>query len=72
MTVHHLNELLLICSLVLLFAVAAVRVSSRSGLPTLLIYLGIGVAIGTDGIGVTFNDAELTQILGYAALVVIL
>ncbi|MFD0496231.1 MULTISPECIES: potassium/proton antiporter [Streptomyces violaceusniger group] len=72
MTVHHLNELLLICSLVLLVAVAAVRVSSRSGLPTLLIYLGIGVAIGTDGIGVTFNDAELTQILGYAALVVIL
>ncbi|MEE4595438.1 potassium/proton antiporter [Streptomyces sp. DSM 41524] len=62
----------MICSLVLLVAVAAVRVSSRSGLPTLLIYLGIGVAIGTDGIGVTFNDAELTQILGYAALVVIL
>ncbi|MET8178517.1 potassium/proton antiporter [Streptomyces sp. NPDC005336] len=72
LTVHHLNELLLICSLVLLVAVVAVRVSSRSGLPTLLIYLGIGVAIGTDGIGVTFNDVELTQVIGYAALVVIL
>ncbi|WAP57864.1 potassium/proton antiporter [Streptomyces sp. S465] len=72
LTVHHLNELLLICSLVLLVAVAAVRVSSRSGLPTLLIYLGMGVAIGTDGIGVTFNDAALTQNIGYAALVVIL
>nr|WP_202543926.1 potassium/proton antiporter [Streptomyces sp. SID8382] len=72
MTVHHLNELLLICALVLLVGVAAVRISTRSGLPTLLIYLGIGVAIGTDGIGVTFNDAELTQILGYTALVVIL
>ncbi|MEU8822361.1 potassium/proton antiporter [Streptomyces sp. NPDC048636] len=72
MTVHHLNELLLVCSLVLLIAVAAVRISSRSGLPTLLIYLGIGVAIGQDGIGIKFDDAELTQILGYAALVVIL
>ncbi|MCQ6250974.1 potassium/proton antiporter [Streptomyces malaysiensis] len=72
LTVHHLNELLLICALVLLVGVAAVRISTRSGLPTLLIYLGIGVAIGTDGIGVTFNDAELTQILGYTALVVIL
>ncbi|MDT3400156.1 potassium/proton antiporter [Streptomyces sp. B1866] len=72
MTVHHLNELLLICSLVLLVAVAAVRLSSRSGLPTLLVYLGIGVAIGNDGIGVTFDNAELTQVLGYAALVVIL
>ncbi|MGW0365240.1 potassium/proton antiporter [Streptomyces sp. NPDC002990] len=73
MTVHTLNELLLICSLVLLVAVAAVRISSRSGLPSLLIYLGIGIAIGQDGIGnVVFDNAELTQVIGYAALVVIL
>ncbi|MFJ2772059.1 potassium/proton antiporter [Streptomyces sp. NPDC087300] len=73
LTVHHLNQLLLVCSLVLLVAVAAVRISSRSGLPSLLLYLGIGVAIGQDGIGnVTFNNAELTQVIGYAALVVIL
>ncbi len=51
---------------------AAVRVSSRSGLPSLLVYLGIGVAIGQDGIGVSFNDVGLTQVIGYAALVVIL
>ncbi|MFJ6569781.1 potassium/proton antiporter [Streptomyces sp. NPDC091292] len=73
MTVHHLNQLLLICSLVLLIAVAAVRISSRSGLPSLLVYLGIGVAMGQDGIGnLSFNNAELTQVIGYAALVVIL
>ncbi|MEU0843899.1 potassium/proton antiporter [Streptomyces sp. NPDC005962] len=72
LTVHHLNELLLVCSLVLLVAVAAVRISSRSGLPTLLLYLGMGVALGSDGLGVTFNNAELTQVIGYAALVVIL
>ncbi|MEU3875760.1 MULTISPECIES: potassium/proton antiporter [Streptomyces] len=56
----------------MLVAVAAVRISSRSGLPSLLIYLGIGVAIGQDGIGVSFNDVGLTQVIGYAALVVIL
>ncbi|MEU8352496.1 cation:proton antiporter, partial [Streptomyces sp. NPDC048845] len=67
-----MNELLLVCSLVLLIAVAAVRISSRSGLPSLLIYLGMGVLIGSDGIGIDFNDAELTQVIGYAALVVIL
>ncbi|WP_406405425.1 potassium/proton antiporter [Streptomyces sp. NBC_00879] len=73
MTVHQLNELLLICSLVLLIAVAAVRISSRSGLPSLLLYLGIGIAIGQDGIfDVKFDDARLTQVIGYAALVVIL
>lgn len=59
--------------MVLLVGVAAVRVSSRSGLPSLLLYLGIGVAIGQDGIGgVPFDDAALTRVLGYAALVVIL
>jgi len=47
-------------------------VSSRSGLPSLLLYLGIGLAIGQDGLGVRFDDADLTQVLGYAALVVIL
>ncbi|MGW5864724.1 potassium/proton antiporter [Streptomyces sp. NPDC055239] len=73
MTVHHLNQLLLVCSLVLLVAVAAVRISSRSGLPSLLLYLGIGIAMGQDGLGnVTFNNAEMTQVIGYAALVVIL
>ncbi|MBO0512218.1 potassium/proton antiporter [Streptomyces beijiangensis] len=73
LTVHHLNELLLICSLVLLIAVAAVRISSRSGLPSLLLYLGIGVLIGQDGLfHVKFDNVELTQVIGYAALVVIL
>ncbi|MGW2208025.1 potassium/proton antiporter [Streptomyces sp. NPDC001781] len=73
MTVHHLNQLLLACSLVLLVAVAAVRISSRSGLPTLLVYLGIGVVMGSDGVGhIRFDNAEMTQVIGYAALVVIL
>jgi len=57
---------------VLLVAVAAVRLSRRSGLPTLLLYLGIGVAIGEAGLGIHFNSAELTQVLGYSALVLIL
>nr|WP_245641124.1 potassium/proton antiporter [Streptomyces megasporus] len=63
---------MLVSAIVLIVAVAAVRLSSRTGLPSLLVYLGIGLAIGQDGLGVRFDDAELTQVLGYAALVVIL
>ncbi|MEV8568249.1 potassium/proton antiporter [Streptomyces sp. NPDC051322] len=64
---------MLICSLVLLIAVAAVRISSRSGLPSLLLYLGIGMVIGQDGIfHVKFDNVEMTQVIGYASLVVIL
>jgi cell volume regulation protein A len=64
---------LLVGALVLLVAVAAVRLSLRSGLPSLLLYLGIGVAMGQDGpLGIHFNSAELTQVLGYSALILIL
>ncbi|EST33268.1 hypothetical protein N566_19550, partial [Streptomycetaceae bacterium MP113-05] len=63
---------MLISAAVLLLAMGAVRLSARTGLPSLLVYLGIGILIGQDVIGLRFDDAELTRTLGYAALVVIL
>jgi cell volume regulation protein A len=59
-------------AVVLLVAVLAVRVSVRLGLPSLLLYLGIGVLLGESGLGIRFDNAELTQSLGIAALVLIL
>jgi cell volume regulation protein A len=57
---------------VLLAAVLAVRVSTHLGLPSLLLYLAIGVVIGETGFGIQFNNPTLTQSLGLAALVMIL
>ncbi|GAA2984467.1 potassium/proton antiporter [Actinokineospora diospyrosa] len=57
---------------VLLVAVFAVRASVRLGLPSLLLYLGLGLVIGEAGLGIQFSNAELTQSLGLAALVLIL
>lgn len=57
---------------VLLISVIAVRVSTRLGLPSLLLYLGIGVVLGESVFGIKFDDADLTQSLGIAALVLIL
>ncbi|GLZ53377.1 potassium/proton antiporter [Actinomycetospora sp. NBRC 106378] len=68
----RLPLLLGIGSAVVLLAVVAVRFSSRLGLPSLLLYLGIGVLLGEAGLGIRFDDAELTQALGVAALVLIL
>ncbi|GAB2634275.1 potassium/proton antiporter [Nocardioides ginkgobilobae] len=67
-----LNAVVLVAGLVLLAAAAAVRVASRAGLPSLLLYLAIGVAIGEAGLGLQFEDAELTQLIGNLALAVIL
>jgi potassium/hydrogen antiporter len=59
-------------ALVVLVAAVALRLADRLGLPSLLLYLAFGVAMGESGLGVDFENYELTQTLGYAALVVIL
>jgi cell volume regulation protein A len=70
--VHTLNQALLAGCGVLLVAILAVRGSVRVGLPSLLLYLLIGVALGDSGFGVEFSDAQLANALGFGALVVIL
>jgi cell volume regulation protein A len=57
---------------VLLLAVLAVRLSVAAGLPSLLVYLLIGVGLGESGIGIDFDDAQVAHALGFAALVLIL
>ena len=57
---------------VVLLSVVAVRVSVRLGLPSLLLYLGIGMLLGESGLGVRLSNAMLTESLSMAALVLIL
>lgn len=59
-------------ALVLLAGAAAVRVSARAGVPSLLLYLAIGLAIGEAGLGLQFEDVDLTMVLSTIALAVIL
>ncbi|MGK5111878.1 MULTISPECIES: potassium/proton antiporter [unclassified Geodermatophilus] len=59
-------------ALVVLVAAVALRLADRLGLPSLLIYLALGIALGENGVGVDFEDVQLTSTLGVAALVVIL
>jgi cell volume regulation protein A len=63
---------LAIGAMVVLVAAIALRVADRAGLPSLLLYLALGVALGEAGAGVEFEDFSLTRTLGVAALVVIL
>jgi potassium/hydrogen antiporter len=72
MTPAELNLLVLGSMAALLVGVAAVRVSTGAGLPTLLLYLAIGLAIGESGLGLTFEDAAFTQAVCTVALALIL
>jgi cell volume regulation protein A len=70
--VHQLDTFVLVGAGVTLLAILAVRVSTRAGLPSLLLYLLMGVALGESGLGIGFENAELAHALGFAALAVIL
>ncbi|HZG89172.1 MAG TPA: potassium/proton antiporter [Pseudonocardia sp.] len=67
-----LEVLLGVVAAVVLLGVLAVRVSVRLGLPSLLIYLGMGVLLGESVVGIPFSDTALTESIGWAALVLIL
>jgi potassium/hydrogen antiporter len=68
---EHLNLVLLLSFVVLLVAVLAVRVADRAGLPSLLVYLALGLLLGQAGVGI-HGDYRLTADLGLVALAVIL
>src|SRR5689334_1632001 len=69
---NQMDAVLLVGAVVTLVAILAVRVSVRVGLPSLLIYLLMGVLLGEAGLGIRFEDAEVAHALGFGALVLIL
>jgi len=71
-TTSALGLILLTGAAVVLAAIVAARVAHGIGLPGLLLFLGLGLALGEAGVGVRFDDAGLAQALGLTALVLIL
>lgn len=72
MTLEQLYLVLLAGGLVLLASIVATRAASRVGLPSLLLFLGVGVIVGEDGLGLHFDNYLLADHLGTVALAIIL
>ncbi len=72
MTVIDLGLTLLTGAAVVLAAIVAARLAHGIGLPGLLLFLGLGLALGEAGIGIRFSDPATAQALGLSALVLIL
>jgi potassium/hydrogen antiporter len=68
----EIDVILLVGAVVLIAAIIAARIGARIGLPSLLLFLGLGLVMGESGIGISFDNADLAQALAFAALVVIL
>jgi potassium/hydrogen antiporter len=69
----HFDEWLLISSILLLASILAWKIASRLGIPALLLFLGIGMLAGSDGLGkIYFDNASVAQFIGVVALAFIL
>ncbi len=66
------ENILLIGSTLLIAGVLLGKTSYRIGLPLLLIFLLVGMAFGTDGLGIQFSDMHTAQFIGMIALCIIL
>ncbi|WP_052128327.1 potassium/proton antiporter [Neosynechococcus sphagnicola] len=64
---------LIVIGVLLAVSSLASRVSSKLGVPTSLVFLGIGMLAGSDGLGgIWFDDFEIAYMFGTLAMVVIL
>jgi len=63
---------LLAAGALLLVSLVVSRVGGQLGVPGLLLFLGVGMLAGSDGLGIQFSDYRLAQTLGLVALCFIL
>ena len=66
------ENILLIGSTLLFLSVIAGKFGYKWGVPVLLLFLGVGMAFGVDGIGVEFQNPAIAQFIGVIALSIIL
>ncbi len=66
------ENILLVCSVLLFVSIWAGKTGYRFGVPTLLLFLVVGMLFGSDGLGIQFYNMEAAQFIGMVALSVIL
>ena len=66
------GNILLIGAVLLFSVLSPVRPVFRFGVPVLLLFLGVGMLFGSDGLGIQFNNPHGAQFIGMIALSIIL
>lgn len=64
-----IENILLVGSILLFISIIVGKASYKFGVPTLILFLAIGMLAGSEGIGGTrFNDPQIAQLIGITAL----
>ena len=66
------ENILLTGSILIFISILISKTGYRFGIPTLLLFLLVGMLFGSDGLGLQFNSAEDAQFIGMIALSIIL
>lgn len=66
------DNLLLLLSIVIITALYVSQAGYKFGVPSLLLFLAVGMAFGQDGVGIRFDNFDIAQFVGNMALTVIL
>ena len=62
------GNFLLLAAVILIFSILITKAGYKMGVPTLLIFLVVGMIFGEDGVGIHFSNYEVAQFIGMIAL----
>ncbi|WP_391560395.1 potassium/proton antiporter [Robertmurraya sp.] len=69
----NIDYSILLGSLLLIIGIITTKFSSRLGMPALILFLAVGMIVGSDGLGIIyFDNATYAQLIGVLALIIIL
>ena len=66
--IFNAENILLIGSILLFVSIVVSKTGYRFGIPTLLVFLLVGMLFGSDGLGLQFHDAGEAQFIGMHGL----
>ena len=70
--IQSAEVILLVVSTILMLSIFVGKAGYKFGLPALLLFLGVGMLFGSDGLGIQFDNPQMTQFIGTLALSIIL
>ncbi|WP_372712633.1 potassium/proton antiporter [Ilyobacter sp.] len=68
-----IEKVCIILAILIFFSIYSLKLSKKFNIPTLIIYLAVGMIAGSEGLGgIEFDNAKLAQFMGNLALCIIL
>ena len=64
------DQLLLLAPILVFAAILITRVGVKLGAPSLLLFLILGMLVGSEGLGLKFEDYEISESIGHFAMTV--